>query len=173
MSDNLVASLKATLDKAERYALTSLASSVAFAILSFPEAVTTLPGQPVKWQLLGFPLDFQPVLALVVLYCIYIISCVLADNLLIHVGEITGTINNRALVAEVLTHPTVLTVSPIACILATAFTSVLVIAGLLRIWWCGDYGLPTLALVLAGAFALGRVIVFVRVRQHITPQQNP
>jgi hypothetical protein len=42
----------------------------------------------VKWQLLGFPLEFQPPLALVALYLVYCFSCVLADNMLLHVRDL-------------------------------------------------------------------------------------
>ncbi len=174
MNDLLVASIKSTIDKADTYALTMLASSIAFAILCFPEAQKGQADQPVKWQLLGFPLNFQPPLALIVLYCIFFVSSMLTDNMLLHIGNLVRRINDQRLVSGVLTHPSVLTVSPIGRFLVTVVPGLFVLVGLWRLWSKGQYRLPgTVWFSLAGFALLGSVFVYLRVLTNIQRFQLP
>jgi len=173
MTNLLEASLTSTIDKADFYALTMLASSVAFVILCFPEAQKGQAGKPVKWQLLGFPLNFQPALALVVLYCIFFFSALLTDNMLLHVGDIALRINDTRVTSDLLMHPSVLTVSPIGRFVTTAFPSLLVVLGLWRLRSKGQYVLPGLAWWLLMGWGFSGALIFLGLLQRINRYHLP
>jgi len=174
MAELLKASIKSTIDKADSYALAMLASSLAFTVLCFPEAQVQQTDQSVKWQLLGFPLNFQPALALIVLYCIFVVSSLLTDNMLIHIGDLARRIDDKPLVVDLLSHPSVLTVSPIGAVLTTLLPSLFLLLGFWRLFTKGQYDLPGFVWLLAAGFgtALG-AIVYVRVLQNVRRFQNP
>lgn len=170
MNDRLSENLKATLEKAERYILVALFSAVVFAVLSLPEAQTGAPGEGVKWTLLGFSLNFDPRLALLILYAVFFFSCLFADNMLLHIRDLAKRLNNPIEVRAVLTHPTILTVSPIGQFVVTVIPSVLICLGLTKSLNSGGFQLPWFVWWVAYGFGgfLG-VLVYARVLQCIAP----
>jgi hypothetical protein len=144
VNSRLSENLKATLEKAERYVLVTLSSSVAFAVLSLPKANTGASSEAVKWTLLGFSLDFDPRLALLILYMLYFFSCIFADNMLLHVKDLAKRLKkvDPGEVHAVMTHPTILTVSPIGQFVVTVIPAVLVCLGLARSHFTGTFALP-------------------------------
>ena len=139
MPNNLIAeNLKATIGQAQRYALLALSNAVLFAVLTLPDPSS---GDIIKWQLLGVPLNIAPPLALIVLYFVYIGSCILADNMLIHVGDLVDKLGNKEEARAVLSYPTILTVSPLGRFFGTLLLAALVVFGLAKIHWQGVYQL--------------------------------
>jgi hypothetical protein len=170
VNSRLSENLKATLEKAERYVLVALSSAAAFAVLSLPEAQTGAPGEGVKWTLLGFSLNFDPRLALLMLYVLYVFSCVFADNMLLHVRDLAERLNDPREVRSVLSHPTILTVSPIGRFVVTVIPAALVCLGLAKSHFTGAFELPWpvwwVAYGFGGFLGLG---VYIRVSQCIAP----
>ena len=170
MNSRISENLKATLEKAERYVLVGLSSAVAFAVLSLPEAQTGGPGEGVKWTLLGFSLNFDPRLALLMLYVLYFFSCLFADNMLLHVEDLVQRLNDSVEVRAILTYPTILTVSPIGQFVVTVIPAVLICLGLAKSHYSGIFELPQFVWWVAYGFGgLLGVEVYVRVRQCIAP----
>ncbi|UCG55403.1 MAG: hypothetical protein JSV32_04150 [Dehalococcoidia bacterium] len=170
MNSRLLESLKSTLGKVERYVLVALFSAVVFAVLSLPEAqIGVAPGEGVKWTLFGFSLNFDPRLALIVLYALFFFSYLLADNMLLHIRDLTKRLNKTD-VQAVLTHPTILTVSPIGQFVVTLIPSVLICLGLAKSHYSGSFQLHSLVWWFAYGFGglLGPAVL-VRVRQYIAP----
>jgi hypothetical protein len=162
MSDNL----KVTVEKAERYTLVALASAVLFAALSLPDPKI---GDPVKWQLWGVPLVVAPPLALVILYVLYFGSCLLADNMLLHVRDLAARLEDKEHVRVVLSYPSILTVSPIGRLFGTILPAALIIFGLIKSQLQGVYQLHYLAWWFAYGFALSGVLVYLRVQMIVVP----
>jgi hypothetical protein len=173
MKNRLSENLKATLEKAERYVLVALSSAVAFAVLSLPEAQTGAPGDGVKWTLLGFSLNFDPRLALLMLYVLYFFSCIFADNMLLHVRNLGKRMKDPLEVHAVVTHPTILTVSPIGQFVVTVIPAILICLGLAKSHLSGVFELPPFVWWIAYGFGLLLgVVVYVRVWQCIIPYLN-
>ncbi len=72
--------------------LLALSSATVFLVSSLAQPKN---GEVVEWGLLGFPLSLEPPLALAVLYLVYIISCLLADNMILHVRDLTESMVNQ------------------------------------------------------------------------------
>lgn len=142
MRDRLSDNLKETLEKAERYTLVALFSAVVFAVLSLPEVQVGAPGEGVKWTLLGFSLSFDPRLALLILYVVFVFSCLFADNMLLHIRNLVKEKDPKE-VGEILAHPTILTVSPIGRFAVTVIPSLFIIFGLWRSYNSGGFQLPS------------------------------
>ncbi len=136
MADSPISeNLKATIKQAERYTLVALSSAVVFAALSLPNP----KAGDVKWELLGVPLTVTPPLALVVLYLVYVGSCLLADNMIIHVRDLAAKVATKEQVRAILSCPTILTVSPIGRLFGTVVPAALVIFGLVKVHFQGVY----------------------------------
>lgn len=162
MSGQISENLKITLEKAERYTLLALTSAVAFAVLSLP-ARTGTPSE-VKWSLLGFELDFDPRLALLMMYGLYAFSCLFADNMLLHVQDL-ATRNEPTEVREMLMYPTILTVSPIGQLAVTVIPGILICFGLWRSYVGGVFNMPWIAWWFAfGYGGVAGLEVYARVR---------
>lgn len=158
--------LKATIEKAERYVLVALSSASVFAVLSFAKVKG---GDVVRWELLGFPLDFSPPLALVVLYFLYFFSCLLADNMLLHIRDLAAKLDDKNQVSDILGYPSILTVSPIASFLGTVAPAALVIVGLAKTHAQGVYPLHYVVWCFAYGFGLSGLLVYLRVYKIIVP----
>jgi hypothetical protein len=141
-------SLKATIEKAERYVLLGLSSAAVFLALSLAEPKS---GDVVEWELLGFPLSIEPPLALVLLYLLYVFSGILADNLFIHARNLAEKLD-VVKTGIVLSHPSILTVSPIFSFVGTVVPGVLVTIGIWLIQ--GDYSLHSMVWWILSGYAL-------------------
>lgn len=171
MTDNSISeNLKDTIKQAERYTLLALSSAVVFAALTLPNPKE---GDVVNWELLGVPLPIAPQLALIVLYLVYVGSCLLADNMLIHVRDLSDKIKNKELVPAILSYPTILTVSPIGRLLGTVLPAILVVFGLMKTHFQGVYKLPSPVWWFAYGFALIGIMVYLRVRRFVLPNLYP
>ena len=162
--------LRATIGQAQRYLLIALSSAVVFAALSLPNP---LSGGVVKWELLGIPLNISPPLALIVLYSVYIGSCILADNMLIHVGDLVDRLGDKEQARAILSYPTVLTVSPIGRFFGTVLPAALVIFGLAKVHFQGVYQLPLVVWWCAYGLSLMGVVVYSRVCRFVMPNLYP
>ena len=158
--------LKATINQAERYTLVALSSAVVFAALSLPNPKA---GDPLELELFGVPLTVAPQLALVLLYLVYFGSCFLADNMLIHVRDLSAKLGDKEQVSAILSCPTILTVSPLGRLFGTVLPAALVVFGLAKVHSQGVYQLPLVAWLAAYAFAPLGVLVYVRVWQFVVP----
>ena len=166
-NNHVAENLKTTIDKAERYILAALSSAVVFYVLSFAKVKD---GDVVKWELLGFPMDFSPPLALVVLYLLCIFSYLLADNLLLHIRDLITRLNDQDQVSDILGYPSILTVSPLGSYLATVIPGTLIIFGIWNLSTQGVYPLHYAVWYFAGGFGgvLG-LAVCIRIHKIISP----
>jgi hypothetical protein len=162
--------LKTTIQQAERYTLVALSTAVVFVALSLPNPKV---GDVLKWELLGVPLSVAPPLALVVLYFVYVGSCLLADNMLFHVRDLSDKFEDKEEVRAILSYPTILTVSPIGRLFETVLPAALVIFGLIKAHSQGVYQLHFVAWWLAYGFALSGVLVYCRVKMFVVPNLYP
>ncbi len=158
--------LRDTIKQAERYTLLALSSAVVFAALSLPNPGA---GDVVNWKLLGVPLPVAPQLALVVLYFVYVGSCLLAENMLIHVRDLADRLEDREEVRAILSCPTILTVSPIGRLFGTVLPAALVVFGLIKVHLQGVYELPSWAWWVGYGFAFSGALVYLRVRRFVVP----
>lgn len=162
--------LKATVGQAQRYTLVALSSAALFAVLTLPSP----SAGDVKWQLLGVPVAIAPPLALVVLYLAYLGSCLLADNMLLHVRDLADKLGDLEQTRAVLSYPTALTVSPVGRFCATVLPAVLVILGLGKIHWQSMYQLHPVAwffaYTVAGATGLS---LYSRAQRCLKPNLYP
>ena len=151
--------------------LVALSSAVVFSVLSLPEAqMGVSPSEGVKWTLLGFSLNFDPRLALLIMYALFFFSCLFADNMLLHIRDLTKRLKDPKEVNEVLAHPTILTVSPIGQVVITVIPSIFICLALWRIHSSGSFQLHWFIWVLVyGYGGLIGPMVYLRVRQCIIP----
>jgi hypothetical protein len=172
MANNLIAeNLKATIGQAQRYALVALSSAVLFAVLTLPNPSS---GDMIKWQLLGVPLNVAPPLALIGLYIVYVGSCVLADNMLIHVGDLVDKLGDKEEARAVLSYPTILTVSPLGRFFGTLLPTALVVFGLVKVHLQGVYQLyQPVWWFLYGFTALMGLAVYIHVQRFVVPNLYP
>jgi hypothetical protein len=163
--------LEDTIKEAERYTLVALSSAVVFAALSLPNPKA---GTVLEWELFGVPLTVAPQLTLIVLYLVYVGSCLLADNMLIHVRDLATKLADKEQVSAILSYPTILTVSPIGRLFGTILPAALVIFGLVKIHLQEVYQLPLAAWWFAYGFALSSgVVVYLRVWRFVVPNLCP
>lgn len=159
--------LKAAIEKAEHYVLVASSSAVVFCVLSFARIRI---GDVVKWQLLGFPMDFSPPLALVVLYLLYIFSCILADNMLLHIRDLIERLGDKDQASDILGYPSILTVSPLAIYLATIMPGPLVMIGIWNLATQGIYTLHYSIWYFAGGFGgVLSLVIYFKVHKIIKP----
>ncbi len=150
MDTRLSTNLEKTLEKAERFAITALFSALLFSALSLPKA--TVSGS-VIWTLLGLPVKLDPRLALLILYALYVFSCFLADNMLLHARDLALRVKDPAEVGNILTYPTLLTASPFGHFAVTWLPGVLVCFGVVMCYYNGGFpGTPLLVWWLLGMF---------------------
>jgi hypothetical protein len=169
--NNLIAeNLKATIGQAQRYTLVALWSAVIFVVLTLPNPSS---GNMINWQLLGVPLSIPPPLALIALYFVYIGSCILADNMLIHVGDLVDKLGDIEQARAVLSYPTILTVSPLGRFFGAVLPAVLVIFGLAKIHVQGVYQLHPVVWWFAYGLSLMGVVVYARVQRFVVPNLYP
>jgi hypothetical protein len=163
--------LRATVGQAQRYLFVALSSAALFAALTLPNPS---PGELVKWQLLGVPLSITPPLVLIVLYFIYIGSFYLADNMLIHVGDLADRLADKEEVRAILSYPTVLTASPVGRTASILLPAALVVFGLIRLYLQGIYHLHGAVWWFVSIFAgqLGPALL-IHVQRFIVPNLYP
>jgi len=173
MANNLISeNLKDSIKQADRYTLLALSSAVVFAALSLPNPDPEA-GAVLNWTLLGVPLTATPQLALVILYLVYVGSCLLADNMLIHVRDLADKIEDKEQVRAILSCPTILTVSPIGRLFGTMLPAALIVFGLIKVHLQGVYQIPLVAWWFAYGFALSGALVYLRVRMFVVPNLYP
>ncbi len=182
MNPRFLENLKTTIERIDRYMLLGCSSAIVFCAYSLPNARHTVPGDIVNWQLLGFSLQFAPSFALVALYLLYCFSCLMMDNMLLHVRDLARALRREAgsnvvaqarvksEIAATLSHPTAVTVSPIGQIACTIVPALLIVCGLVTSASSGSYRFPPLYWVPVGAIVvvLGAWNCF-RVQQCLRP----
>ncbi len=155
--------LKATIEKTERYVLLALSSATVFLVLSLAQPKN---GDVVEWELLGFPLSLEPPLALAVLYLVYIISCLLADNMILHVRDLTAKLDSEQM-GTAFSYPSVLTVSPIGRFIGTVIPAIFMVIGVWNVQQF--YPMHYIVWWFAYGFGLISILVYLRVRMFIVP----
>lgn len=178
----LIENLKETIKKAERYNIISLTSSIAFVILTLPNKVNDSfepsglmhqEASNIEWTLFGIPLSISPQLALIVFYILFVSSGFLASNLYIHISDLANKISNSEKVREILSYPTVLTVSPLGRFVCTILPSAFIIVGLIKINIQKTYDIHWIVWIFAYGFSLTGIKIYSQLKKYVVPNLFP
>jgi hypothetical protein len=159
--------LKLALRDTERYLMISASSALAFGVFSFARMQ---PGNAIKWQLLGFPLEVNVPLALLFLFLIHVVSAWLADHSLLFVRDLALLLKEDPGRNALLTYPTLMSIGPAGQVIGSLAPGILVLAGLGRLYVSPVNGLSPGTWIAAACLAMAGPVVYMHILMLLGPR---